>query len=262
MKQAIHTIAASVLVTVAAIFGTTATAGPIDPDISSSVTITFNTPIFTKDWYANVTLSGTDHQGRVSAGRFSGKASILNNVTEETFVNGVDEVLMYCFDLLQHISPGDKPNYAILFSPTKFSRTLDFIGAINFVLNEERDPSGETFDPYAWVRPNSRAQSVAIQLGLWETKYDSSWDMSNGSFSVVSVPDFALPVLNSFKARYQNSDNKVVKGVAPELVMILEDDTYQDMIAADPPTQVSAPGTAAILLFGLALLRRVRRYAN
>lgn len=254
MKHMIRHIAASALVAGATALGTAAHAGPINPAEPSSVTIAFDNPIFTQDWYANVQLNGV-YNGRVMAGRFSGTATELENVTEETFVDGVDQVLMYCFDLLQTIRPGETVNYDITFSPVEFNRTLGFIGAVNHYLNTERGTLETGFDPYAWVRPDSRAQSVAIQLGLWETKYDSGWNLGDGAFSASSVPQSALNMLGNFGSRYLDPANTIV---APELVMVLTNDERQDMIAADPPTQVPAPGTTGMLALGLVFLRRKR----
>ena len=250
---------------------------PDDP----SVTITFNRPIFTRDdglWRDDVRLYGdVIRQGRgrnslyVYAGRFTGRASDFN-VPESIFVDGVDSVFMYCFELLQTISGGATVVYDITFSP-QIARTLNFIGAVNQVLNSERDTlAAEVFDPFAWVRPSNRAQSVAVQLGLWESKYenpDSPLDLSSqeGRFRARGIHRGANRYLGDFfeLANGWEAGDPILGDPAPveaPLVMLFENDEYQDMITADPPPgDVPAPATLGLLGLGLGLLRRRLRRA-
>ncbi len=131
-----------------------------------AVTIEFDTPIFSAGSdNVHITFPG-EFRGvqtaHVAAGRFTGSATNLVDVDASIFVEGLDSVFMYCYDLYDAISGGDVVPYTIDFDAV-MQRTLKFLGAVNSVLNE-----GKTaHDPYAWVRPTSTGQSAAIQLGLW-----------------------------------------------------------------------------------------------
>jgi len=68
--------------------------------IDQAVTITFDKPIFSAG-SDNVHIDfpgehGGSDSAHVAAGRFSGSASTLVGVSEDIFVDGVDDVFMYC----------------------------------------------------------------------------------------------------------------------------------------------------------------------
>jgi hypothetical protein len=235
-----------------------------EPILSPAVTITFDRPIFSKG-SDNVHIRfpgelGGSSSAHVAAGRFSGSASDLVGVSESIFVDGVDDVFMYCYDLYDAIRGGDVVDYTINFGSI-MQRTLDFIGAVNTVLNKQRNTL-ENFDRYAWVRPDNAAQSAAIQLGLWESKYESddAWDIGTGSFSASALHSGTGTALEGFFAAVRDPGNTPLE---PQFAMLLQSPEYQDMITADPPGTVPTPAPLGLLLLGglTALWQRRRSRA-
>jgi len=236
-----------------------------EPILSPAVTITFDRPIFSKG-SDNVHIRfpgefGDSDSARVAAGRFSGSASNLVDVSEDIFVDGVDDVFMYCYDLYDAIRGGNVVDYTINFGSI-MKRTLDFIGAVNTVLNTQRGTLAiEAFDRYAWVRPDDAAQSAAIQLGLWESKYEAEdqdlWNIDNGAFSASHLHDTTAAALEEFFAAAREGDSAPLE---QRFAILLENPNYQDMITADPPGTVPTPAPLGLLLLGgMAALWQRRR---
>lgn len=188
----------------------------------------------------------------VAAGRFQGKASNLVDVSPSLFVDSIDQVFMYCYDLLETVSPGQSATFAVNLDGER-ARTLDFLGAVNAVLNEGQDQ----FDVYAWLRPTSGYMAAAIQLGIWESKYDEGdWHIGAGLFKASGLEVETRNHLTSFFAAIPGSAS-----LDGRYVMTLEAPGIQDMITGDPPASVPVPGTASLLAVaavGLALRRRRR----
>lgn len=220
-----------------------------------SVTITFDDPIFSAGWdNVHITFpreaAGGTETAHVSAGRFTGSASNLTGVDKSIFVDGVNSVFMYCYDLYDAIQAGVTVPYAINFGAV-MSRTLKFLGAVNSVLNEGKS----TYDPYAWVRPTMNGQSAAIQLGLWESKYElagNGLSLEDGSFYAANVNDATSGWVDDFFTAAATD----VAPLEQKFTMLFESPEYQDMIAADPPGTVPAPGTLALMLLALVGLWR------
>jgi hypothetical protein len=226
---------------------------------AASVQITFDNPIFNgsgsdtvKLTFPNLAPAHGSTTEDVNAGRFQGTATNLQGVSPSIFVDGVNDVYLYCYDLYQNISSGQGVNYTINFNG-ELSRTLDFLGAVNSVMNLNK-PS---FDPYAWLHPVSASQGAAIQLGIWESKYETSpnWSLTSGSFTASSLSGSTQAWWDGFQAAIGTA-NSLDGGQ----VMTLESGSYQDMIAGDPaPLNVPEPGSMALVgiaLAGMTLLRR------
>ena len=154
-------------------------AGPVP-----SVLVQFDTPIFTGSGSDNVyiTFNRPDNSTvteHVAAGRFKGSGSMVVGVPESIFVDGLNDLYMYCYDVYQDINHGSLVNYTINLEGER-DRTRDFLGAVNAVLNHGKTEA----DPYAWLHPVTPFQGAAIQLGIWESKYDTgdSWSLTAGAF--------------------------------------------------------------------------------
>lgn len=197
------------------------------------------------------TLSGSTASATVAAGRFQGTASNLVGVSASVFVDGLNDLFMYCYDVYEHVGSGWSADYTVNFDGES-ARTLDFLGAVNAVLNLNKPLA----DVYAWLHPDSGAQAAAIQLGIWESKYDSSgWDLAGGSFRASGIDAGTAQFLSSFLAALPNTAS-----LDGRYAMTLEANGVQDMITGDPPAGVPEPGTAALLaVAALAWRRSIRR---
>jgi hypothetical protein len=221
---------------------------------AATVDVKFDTPIFNGTpgpgpsydvvtiTYPKLVGQGTQ-SATVAAGRFQGTASNLVGVEASIFVDGLDDLFMYCYDIYEQVGAGWNATYTINFDGAT-ARTLDFLGAVNAVLSTGQAQT----DPYAWLHPTSGTMAAAIQLGIWESRYDDGdWSLAGGSFRASGVEAQTSTYLNSFFAAI---------GTTPSLhsryVMTLEANGVQDMITGDPPALVPEPGTMA--LFGLAAL--------
>jgi hypothetical protein len=218
----------------------------------ATVTIRFDNPIHNGSGFDVVNLHSPAGASTVNAGRFQGTASNLVGVAPSMFVDSINDVYMYSYDLYQSIGAHDVVNYNINFNGAR-ARTLDFLGAVNGVMNAE-SPS-PVDDPYAWLHPVNAAQSAAIQLGIWESRYDSTgWDLSAGSFTATGLMRSTTSYWNSFKSAINTSPS-----LDPGQVMVFESATRQDMIAGDPPLSVPEPGSIALLGVGLVGLAHAQR---
>lgn len=200
--------------------------------------------------------NGAETSKNVAAGRFQGTVLKFDGVDETIFVDGLNDLYMYCYDVYESVGGNWVVDYSISFGA--LGRTLDFLGAVNQVLNAGKPVA----DPHAWLRPTTAAAAAAIQLGIWESKYDDGkhgWDIGKGIFKADHVEPGTQTYLASFFGAIGSSAS-----LAEQWVMTLTATGAQDMITGDPPAAVvPEPSTLALLtVAAIGLVSTRRRNAS
>lgn len=204
---------------------------------------------------------------RVNAAMFGGAATNGVDFDPASLYKNAKDVLFYCVDIIQHlrrssttynvndISKSTVVGDASLGNPRRdFARTLDFLGAVNFIL---QDTYSLDFGDKNWLNPSSGWMSGAIQVGIWESLYETEGaslavEDGSGNFFVsrglnrkAGLLSLAFDDMSGTAAL----DSNQVKWFSTEY--------GQDLIA--DPASVPLPATLALIGLGLAGIGYQRR---
>jgi hypothetical protein len=230
MKHIKHLLASLALVSVASISS------------AATVRVTFDSSIFQHGYDAGIAYKFDDGKrgnsskstsGVADVGMFSGSVSKLSGIASSVFVSTTD-FFAYCYDLYEDVRGGQKVDYTVNMNGES-ARTLDFLGAVNYKLNQ----GSGLDDPYAWLNPTSGSMAAAIQIGIWESLYDTSstWSSSKNLFQTTSGVSSATSTwLNSFYAALGISD-----ALDGKYVMTLAAAGAQDLITGARPAVTPVP---------------------
>jgi hypothetical protein len=204
----------------------------------------------------NYTINGTN--GSVMPDRYHGTATNLVGISESDLIDGINgSIYTYCYELTQTFTGGSTVHYT-LNAAAVTAATLDFLGAVNSVLGSAT--------PFGWLDPINAFGVIpavniaaAIQIGIWETRYDTTWNLLNGHFSATGIDAPTQSALTLFQNAMASSPD-----LGAQYVVKLENADRQDQITGLRPTgrQLPEPGSLALLALAVAAAigtRRARR---
>lgn len=220
--------------------------------------LTFEGNPFVENRYQNVNLTLDDHQVnlRVSAGMFTGEAGDDGNFDAKTLFEDEKNVLAYCVDILNNLNLSttyevNRITEDLIHSEDEvtrnFGRMLDFLGSLNVVLGGD-SYLGSASDQN-WLQPNTGWMSAAIQVGIWESLYetDENLAVNEGNFRVNDLHNSGSNLLSSTFT--DMGDNSALPAAQVRWVSTANG---QDLVI--DPVPVPSPTPLALLLSGLGLL--------
>ena len=216
--------------------------------LADTVTIHWASSVINPGPSDAISWSGSSIAGSGSAGsgRFHGQVtSFTGSLVANDFVDSTGDLYAYCYDLLQYLHSG---TYTVDY--TIAPRTLDFLGAVNYVLNGNTNTWA---DPYAWLHPKNAATGAAVQAGIWESLYDTSgFDLASGAFRLSHLEPAAATQYALFKTAVANA---AVHDLPATFAMRFVSGDNQDVITArdPPPPHVPEPGSVALLGIAIAV---------
>lgn len=268
MKTATATILNTALLTIGLSLGTAAIASPIP----STVDLTFRNasglfPEGNLIATINYNNGDTSKSSRVRAGMFGGTASNGVNFEPTTLFRSEDGVLAYCVDILNNLlRSANTYNVNSLASDEvdvrdgvrrDFGRTLDFLGAVNFV-TEQNYRTTEDDPAFNWLTPSASWMSAAIQVGIWESLYEQE----QSDLSITGDDDWFSASFEGSERDKQSAANflemafsamSTTEALDASRVKWLQIEGGQDLLV--DPVDVPVPGTLLLTAAGLGLLR-------
>lgn len=240
---------------------------------AATVRVDFDSNLFDqrvdKGYDSNIKVSYPGGKRTVDVGAFSGTVSRVKGTESSIFVSTSD-FYAYCYDLDESVYGGEQVTYTVNMEGGT-ARTLDFLGAVNYKLGLERG----YYDSYAWLNPSNSSMGAAIQLGIWESLYETStsWANSNGTFQATAgVRSTTAAMLNMFYAVLDKSTaldsmyvmtltasgaQDLITGAVPPVVLPPPTppikDTKPPVVPAVPQPSSDVPEPASLALVGLAL---------
>lgn len=178
--------------------------------------------------------------------RFSAETQSYSGLNVYDFIDSSNDLYAYCYDIYEPVGSGQVVTYDVDFAGAE-TRTLEFLGAVNYVMNGY---TNEWSNPFAWVNAVSSSIGAAIQLGIWESRYDTGWSITDGSFKAKDLNRDTSRFLDSVFAVMDQAN-----ALDQRLTMVFKNAGAQDLLVGrgeQPPVEVSEP--AGLALLGLGLL--------
>ena len=176
---------------------------------ADTITLQYDNPVWTPLSYDAIAFSTNGGASFVNAPATRHQSTVLGftgALNGLSFVDNVNDLYLYCYDLFQYINHGQTVTYTVDYAGLT-TRTLDYLGAVDYVLNGN---TNSWSDPYAWLRPaavtiggqpvTATNVAAAIQLGVWESLYetDGGWDLASGQFRATYLDAGTTAAYNAF----------------------------------------------------------------